>query len=112
MGVWRRFQEATYAFIRGLQKSNHDQLTAIQHAREQLDKELLSLKDEKLKVKNDLLNRISDLDGEKSELTVKFQCVSENLAEIKHQKELMEEQFKSQLHQDKETSKSEILQLK
>ena len=110
--VWRGFQKATYAFIGGLQKSNHEQLTAIQHAREQLDKELLALKDEKLKVKNDLLNRISDLEGEKSELTVKYQCVSENLTEIKHQKDIMEEQFKTQLHQDKETAKTEIGTLK
>ena len=51
--VHKKFIDATYAFIKGMQAKSHEQLQAINTAREELDKELLSLKDEKLKVKND-----------------------------------------------------------
>lgn len=94
--VHKKFIDATYQFIKGLQKNSHEQLQAINTAREELDKELLALKEEKSKVKNDLMNKISDLESAKNEVDVKLQCVTDSLTEMKKHKEESEATFSKQ----------------
>jgi len=109
--VHKKFIDATYQFIKGLQKNSHDQLQAINTAREELDKELLSLKDEKLKVKNDLLNKISDLDSAKNEVDVKLQCVTDNLIEMKKVKEESDAETAKQIGTERQNTRQEITEL-
>jgi hypothetical protein len=106
--VFKKFQEATYGFIKTQHKANQEQVSVMQAAREALDKELLNLKDEKLKQKNDLMSKLSDLDGIKGELEVKLQCVTQNLTEVKHENELLEQNMKLELSKEKEETKTTL----
>lgn len=108
----KKISEGSYAFLRMAQKDAEEQGAQFKETKERLEKEILELKDEKMKDQNSMGLRISDLETVKAELEVKYSLVEEAVNDLKREKEKLEETLKIEMKSEKEESKKIIDELR
>jgi Guanylate-binding protein, N-terminal domain/Guanylate-binding protein, C-terminal domain len=108
----KKVSDASYSFLKMAQKDSEEQGVHFKETREKLEREALEAKDERMKEKNAMSLRISDLETSKAELEVKYGLVEQAVSELKKEKEKLEETLKIEMKSEREESKKIIDELK